>query len=112
MSEFRIHPVLMGVLAALPMACLAGGGSVDRKVPASANGEVVISNVSGSVDVRGWDRDEVQVTGHLDGVPLPLPDPPHPDRDVAAAGRHVEHADRARVAGLAPLFAQVSDVRP
>ena len=26
---------------------------------------MVISNVSGTVDVRGWDRNEVQVTGHL-----------------------------------------------
>ena len=25
----------------------------------------VISNVSGTIDVRGWDRNEVQVTGHL-----------------------------------------------
>ncbi len=27
---------------------------------------MVISNVSGTVDVQGWDRNEVQVTGHLD----------------------------------------------
>ena len=71
MSECRFHPVLLGIFAALPMMvlatpALAGGGSVDRKVNASANGEVVISNVSGTVDVRGWDRNEVQVTGHLD----------------------------------------------
>ena len=26
---------------------------------------MLISNVSGTVDVRGWDRNEVQVTGHL-----------------------------------------------
>ena len=37
------------------------------KVAADANGEVVISNVSGTIDVRGWDRNEVQVTGHLGG---------------------------------------------
>jgi hypothetical protein len=62
----RFRPVLVGLLAALPVAALAGGGSVDRKVAATATGEVVISNVSGTVDVRGWDRNEVQVTGHLD----------------------------------------------
>jgi DUF4097 and DUF4098 domain-containing protein YvlB len=66
MIESGFRPVLIGILAALPMAALAGGGAVDRKVTATANGEVVISNVSGTVDVRGWDRNEVQVTGHLD----------------------------------------------
>jgi len=49
----------------VPLAALAGGGSVDRTVAASANGEVEISNVSGLVDVRGWDRNEVRVTGEL-----------------------------------------------
>jgi len=50
---------------ALPLAAFANDDSVDRKVAADANGEVVISNVSGTVDVRGWDHNEVQVTGHL-----------------------------------------------
>ena len=54
----------MLVACALPLAALAGGDSIDRKVAADANGEVVISNVSGTIDVRGWDRNEVQVTGH------------------------------------------------
>jgi DUF4097 and DUF4098 domain-containing protein YvlB len=53
------------IASALPLATFAGSDSVDRKVAATANGEVVISNVSGSIDVRGWDRNEVQVTGHL-----------------------------------------------
>jgi DUF4097 and DUF4098 domain-containing protein YvlB len=50
---------------ALPFAAFAESGSVDRKVAADADGEVVISNVSGSIDVRGWDRNEVRVTGDL-----------------------------------------------
>jgi DUF4097 and DUF4098 domain-containing protein YvlB len=56
------------VLGALgvPLVALAGGGSVDRTVAASPNGEVEISNVSGIVDVRGWDKLEVRVTGELD----------------------------------------------
>ena len=66
MIESGFRPALIGILAVLPMAALAGGGAVDRKVTATADGEVVISNVSGTVDVRGWDRNEVQVTGHLD----------------------------------------------
>jgi DUF4097 and DUF4098 domain-containing protein YvlB len=53
------------IACALPLAAFARNDSIDRKVAASANGEVVISNVSGSIDVRGWDRNEVQVTGYL-----------------------------------------------
>ena len=53
-------------LGVLPLACSASENSVDRKVAADAKGEVLISNVSGTVDVRGWDRNEVQVTGQLD----------------------------------------------
>lgn len=52
-------------LCALPIAAMAAGGSIDRKVAAHATGEVSITNVSGSVEVRGWDRNEVQVTGRL-----------------------------------------------
>ena len=56
---------VMLIASVLPLAAFAGSGSIDRKVAATANGEVVISNVSGSIDVRGWDRNEVQVNGHL-----------------------------------------------
>src|SRR5689334_20124934 len=69
MSEFRISKLALMIACALPAAAptmaIAGSDSIDRKVPADANGEVVITNVSGTVDVRGWDRNEVQVTGTL-----------------------------------------------
>jgi hypothetical protein len=64
MREFGIR--FITALGALPLAAFAGGGSVDRTVNATPNGEVVISNVSGTVDVRGWDRNEVRVTGQLE----------------------------------------------
>jgi DUF4097 and DUF4098 domain-containing protein YvlB len=65
MSEFRnMYRTGLLIACALPMAAHADQ-SVERKVAADANGEVVISNVSGTIDVRGWDRNEVQVTGHL-----------------------------------------------
>lgn len=57
-------PLLTG-----PATAFAASDTVDRKVTAEPNGEVVISNVSGSIDVRGWDRSEVEVTGTIgDGV--------------------------------------------
>jgi DUF4097 and DUF4098 domain-containing protein YvlB len=64
MFKIHRHAALL-IVSALPLAALAGGGPVDRTVAAQANGEVVISNVSGTVNVRGWDRNEVQVSGHL-----------------------------------------------
>jgi DUF4097 and DUF4098 domain-containing protein YvlB len=65
MSEpIKKYAVLLA-LCALPLAAAASEESVDRKVAAQSNGDVVISNVSGTIDVRGWDRNEVQVTGRL-----------------------------------------------
>lgn len=65
MSGIR-NVTVVCLLGALPLMALASGGSIDRKVVAEPKGEVVISNVSGTVDVRGWDRNEVHVTGQLD----------------------------------------------
>src|SRR5262245_21639050 len=64
--SFHYHRIRWLALCALPLAAHAAETSVDRKVEAPANGEVIISNVAGSVEVRGWDRNEVQVTGTLD----------------------------------------------
>src|SRR4051794_18264492 len=63
MREFRIVP--LAVLCSLPLWACAGDGSIERNIAAEPSGEVVISNVSGRVDVRGWDRNEVQVSGSL-----------------------------------------------
>jgi len=38
---------------------------VNKRIDASANGVVSISNVSGSIEVSGWSRNEVEVTGTL-----------------------------------------------
>jgi DUF4097 and DUF4098 domain-containing protein YvlB len=65
MSVYKLFRAGMLVACALPALAMADEDSFERKVPADANGEVVISNVSGTIDVRGWDRNEVQVTGSL-----------------------------------------------
>lgn len=66
MSKFRnIERVALLIASAIPMATAAGSDTVDRKVVADANGAVIVSNVSGSIEVRAWDRNEVQVTGTL-----------------------------------------------
>lgn len=66
MRVLFIRPVTaLWILGALPLAASAEEGTIDRTVPAEPQGEVLISNVSGSVDVRGWDRNEVKVTGDI-----------------------------------------------
>ncbi len=61
MLRIRLLSVAMAV-AAIPAIAQE---RVDQKRPASPNGTVEISNVSGSVKVTGWDRAEVAVTGTL-----------------------------------------------
>jgi DUF4097 and DUF4098 domain-containing protein YvlB len=57
----------MSILTAI--ALVAGiaqaGESVDRTIPASANAEIEIENVSGSVEVEAWDRNEVRIVAEL-----------------------------------------------
>ena len=54
------------IACALPAIAAAREDSIERKVAAEPNGEVVISNTAGTIDVRGCDRNEVQVTGTFD----------------------------------------------
>ncbi len=43
--------------------------AINESLDAAEDGEVVVSNVSGSVEVSGWSRNQVEVTGSLgDGV--------------------------------------------
>jgi DUF4097 and DUF4098 domain-containing protein YvlB len=57
--------------AALAVAMLtatasnAGAEEISKSLPATARGEVEIVNVSGAVEVSGWDRAEVKVEGRL-----------------------------------------------
>jgi DUF4097 and DUF4098 domain-containing protein YvlB len=66
---------------AITPAAQAAARPIDQKVAAGATGTVEIVNVAGKVDLQGWDRPEVAVTGTVgDDV----------DRvDVTASGTHV-----------------------
>ncbi|MFT5316682.1 MAG: DUF4097 and DUF4098 domain-containing protein YvlB [Candidatus Krumholzibacteriia bacterium] len=52
-------------LLALPS--LAADRDIDETVSADATGTVAIENIAGSIEVIGWDRDEVQVKGTISG---------------------------------------------
>jgi len=64
-----MHSSLRHLLAAVallaPMAPALAQSTVDEHHLLSSGGRVDISNVAGSVRVRGWDRDDVQLTGTL-----------------------------------------------
>jgi DUF4097 and DUF4098 domain-containing protein YvlB len=63
----RIQAIGAAVLLAGAVAAAQAQeeGSFEKTVPAKANGEVEISNVSGTVQIAGWDREEVEVRAEL-----------------------------------------------
>lgn len=54
------------ILTALPLLAMAGRDE-EKQVPADPDGQVRITNTSGSVRVIGWDRAEVEVKAELGG---------------------------------------------
>lgn len=54
---------MIAALAAVPAA--VAGTPISEQAAATPNGQVEISNTSGSVVVTGWSRNEVEVTGEL-----------------------------------------------
>lgn len=63
--EQRWLRCLAFLLAVFLPSTLSAQTEVERTVPASADGTVKIENVSGSVVVTAWDRNEVEITGTL-----------------------------------------------
>src|SRR5579862_9803680 len=55
----------LSALLSLAASAAAHGADFDKTVPAAANGAVEISNVSGRIQVSGWDRPEVAVRAEL-----------------------------------------------
>ncbi len=64
--------LLVSLLAASLLPTLAGAATpVDDTHTVAAGGRVELTNVAGAITVRGWDRNEVQLTGTLgDGLTL------------------------------------------
>jgi hypothetical protein len=69
MSQIQISHAIPKYLLAGAVAVLGGSWSlvqaaeVDERRPANPQGAVEIINVAGSIDVQGWDRPEVEVSG-------------------------------------------------
>ena len=56
---------LTAILFGIALAANAAAEDVNRTLDASSDGHVHISNISGSVSVDGWSRDQVEVTGKI-----------------------------------------------
>ena len=57
----KLTVIALGFLFVAPVAA----EEIDRKVDAASDGAVYVSNIAGHVDVEGWNRSEVHVTGEL-----------------------------------------------
>ena len=57
----KLTVIVLGLLLAAPIMA----EEVERTLDAASDGRVHISNISGSVTVNGWSRDQVEVTGEL-----------------------------------------------
>jgi hypothetical protein len=60
-----LRPLLVCALTVLTFQFAHASTSVDEHRPASAQGSVEIDNVAGLIDVQGWDKAEVAVTGTI-----------------------------------------------
>lgn len=56
---------LIAIVLGLALSTSAAAEDVNRTLDAAADGHVHISNISGSVTVVGWSRDQVEVTGKI-----------------------------------------------
>lgn len=71
LSAIVIAAFVMMLTANSAYAYPANGGSVNETRSATSNGTVRINNIAGSVQIQGWNKNQVQVTGTLtDGVTL------------------------------------------
>jgi len=60
-----LRNLLAATLLLVPIASVFAQSTVNQRLPLSSGGRVELGNVAGSVTVRGWDRNEVQLTGTL-----------------------------------------------
>ena len=63
-TMMTVTKTLLATLA-IAFALPAVAESVNRTLDADADGEVHVSNISGSIKVEGWDRSVVEVTGTI-----------------------------------------------
>lgn len=114
--------LIMTVLACL-LSVTAFAEEVDRTIDASSDGNVNISNISGSVTVNGWTRNSVEVTGTLgrnveelilerdgDDIVIKVKVPKHGGRGIESDLRISVPQDSSLDVGTVSADIDVSDV--
>jgi len=61
----KLHTLSLALLLATSVTARADERHFDQQLPADPNGMVEISNVSGQIDVTGWDQPQVSVYANL-----------------------------------------------
>jgi DUF4097 and DUF4098 domain-containing protein YvlB len=56
---------LAGACASLGLWSTAHADEISKRMPANPQGQVEVSNTSGSVTITGWDKSEIEVSGEL-----------------------------------------------
>lgn len=64
-SRVRIMKKLILTLAGVLLASASAAQAINESLDASGDGTVYVSNTAGSVEVDGWSRNEVEITGNL-----------------------------------------------
>jgi DUF4097 and DUF4098 domain-containing protein YvlB len=114
--------LIMTVLACL-LSVTAFAEEVDRTIDASSDGNVNISNISGSVTINGWTRNSVEVTGTLgrnveelilerdgDDIVIKVKVPKHGGRGIESDLRISVPQDSSLDVGTVSADIEVSDV--
>ncbi|MEQ1438706.1 DUF4097 family beta strand repeat-containing protein [Fontimonas sp. SYSU GA230001] len=60
-----MKPIGINIAALLLAAPVWAGTPIDEKRPLDADGRLSVSNLAGSIEVSGWDRNEVAIAGQL-----------------------------------------------
>ncbi len=61
--------LLLVCLVTIPLASQAAEQRIEERRSVAADAQIEVGNVRGRIEIQGWDRDEVEVTGTLgDGV--------------------------------------------
>ncbi|MGI9232931.1 MAG: DUF4097 family beta strand repeat-containing protein [Woeseiaceae bacterium] len=64
-DERKMMKKFITIIASLLLALPVFADDIDKTLDAASDGHVDISNIAGEVTVRGWSRNEVEVTGTL-----------------------------------------------
>jgi Putative adhesin len=108
-SRYTTALPLLGVLLALPLwsSTLFAAQAIDKRAAIDADANIEITNTAGSIEVIGWDRSEIEVSGSMSssGVLKFETDPKHAVVKIASPGMSWGSGDSTTLTVHAPARA-------